>query len=168
MSREDLMKDEEKLSVTYEDYIYDPMGFMRGVVVGVDGKVGWALFDELEDPYISYHDRLDEIPYYTTMLGEGCGDLLLPPGVQVMEITASKSTINQTKDLAISRMNDNMDKLFMEHKMTMVYLSNGETCMVRGLEDNGMLGSVSSAGTVELKQLLKSIRKAVVQAWKMV
>ena len=168
MSIEDLMKSEEILVPTYEDFIYDPMGFQRGVVVGAEGgKVGWALFDEMDDPYFRYHERLDEIPYYFTMLGEErCGDLLLPPGVQVMEIPASKDVINQVRDLAISRVNDDVYKFFMSQKFTMAYLSNGESCMIKSLEDTGMLNCSSATGVIELKQLLKAIRVAVLQAWR--
>lgn len=168
MSIEDLKKSEEKLTPTYEDFIYDPMGFKRGVVVGVKGgKVGWALFDEVDDPYFRYHERLDEIPYYFAMLGkERCGDLLLPPGVQVMEIPASKGVINQVRDLAISRVNDDVDKFFMSQKFTMAYLSNGESCMIKSLDDTGMLNCSSATGVIELKQLLKAIRISVLQEWR--
>ena len=112
MSMESIQEEERIFTPDYEDFIYDPMGFKRGVVIGAKkGLVGWALFDEVDDPYFRYHERLEEIPYYVTMLGEEkCGDLLLPPGVQVMEIPASKGVINQVRDMAISRANDDVDK----------------------------------------------------------
>ena len=170
MSIESILKEEEKFTPDYVDFIHDPMGFKRGIVASTkNGEVGWALFDEVDDPYFRYHERLDEIPYYFTMLGkESCGDLLLPPGVQVMEIPASKGVINQVRDLAISRMNDNVDKLFMSQKFTMVYLSNGESCMIKSLDDTGMLNCSSATGVIELKQLLKAIRMAVLPAWRQV
>lgn len=170
MSIESMLKEEEKFTPDYVDFIYDPMGFKRGIVAGAkNGEVGWALFDEVDDPYFRYHERLDEIPYYFTMLGEErCGDLLLPPGVQVMEIPASKGVINQVRDLAISRMNDDVDKFFMSQKFTMAYLSNGESCMIKSLDDTGMLNCSSATGVIELKQLLKAIRMAVLQAWRQV
>ena len=170
MSIESMLKEEEKFTPDYVDFIYDPMGFKRGIVAGAkNGEVGWALFDEVDDPYFRYHERLDEIPYYFTMLGEErCGDLLLPPGVQVMEIPASKGVINQVRDLAISRMNDDVDKFFMSQKFTMAYLSNGESCMIKSLDDTGMLNCSSAVGVIELKQLLKAIRMAVLQAWRQV
>ena len=36
-----------------KEYIYDAMGFPRGVAVAMDdGRIGWALSDELEDPNV--------------------------------------------------------------------------------------------------------------------
>lgn len=170
MSMESIQEEERIFTPDYEDFIYDPMGFKRGVVIGAKkGLVGWALFDEVDDPYFRYHERLEEIPYYVTMLGEEkCGDLLLPPGVQVMEIPASKGVINQVRDMAISRANDDVDKFFMSQRFTMAYLSNGEACMIKSLDDTGTLDCSSAVGVIELKQLLKSIRKAVLQAWRCV
>lgn len=147
-----------------KEYIYDAMGFPRGVAVAMDdGRIGWALLDELEDPNVEYHENLDEIPYYVEAFKDkgGCDDVLLPPGVQVLEFPMTRKVDREVTALAVSRANNDRDRKYMFGSMCMMYTSEGECCMVRELDEEGALGCSTEVGVVELRQLIRAVVRSV-------
>ena len=139
---------------------YDAMGFPRGVAVAMDdGRIGWALSDELEDPNVEYHEALDEIPYYVEAFKDkgGCDDVFLPPGVQVLEFPMTKKVDRSVTELAISRANTDRERKYMSGSMCMMYTSDGECCMVHELDEEGALGCSTEVGVMELRQLIRAV-----------